>query len=89
MDAEEHARAKLTSEQPFDHQCDRMYVHVCTQEREKEDVNKVYTHVHTHICAAGELQRTDSKEWIDERTDEQMARPRTFSLRLSCVFYVH
>jgi len=63
--------------------------HTHTQEREEEDVNKVYTHVHTHICAAGELQRTDSKEWIDERTDEQMARPRTFFSLLSCAFYVH
>jgi hypothetical protein len=87
----EHARAKLTSEQPFDHQCAYMCVcaHTHTQEREEEDVNKVYTHVHTHICAAGELQRTDSKEWIDERTDEQMARPRTFFLscrvRSTCI----
>jgi len=65
------------------------HTHTHIREREKEDVEKVYTHVHAHICAAGELQRTDSKEWIDERTDEQMVRSRTFSLRLSCVFYVH
>ena len=62
--------------------------HIYTRERKgkKEDVNKVYTHVHRRTCTAGELQRTDSKEWIDERTVEQMARARTFSLFVCRVY---
>jgi hypothetical protein len=46
----------------------------------------MHTYIHTNACTAGELQRTDSREWIDERADEQMARPRTFSLLLSYVY---
>ncbi len=60
-------------------------MHTHAHKREKEDVENVYIHVYMHTCAAGELQRIDSIEWIDERTDEQMARPRTFSLLLSYV----
>lgn len=86
-------RVKVTSEQPFDHQREYMhaYTHTTSRERESEneDVKKVYTHVHVNTRTAGELQRTDNKEWINERTDEQMARPRTFSSRWSYMFYVH
>ncbi len=85
----ERVRAKLTSEQPFDHQCEYMHAQTHKFKREKEDVKKVYTHVYMHTCPAGELQRTDSKEWIDERTEEQMARLRAFSLLVPCLFYVY
>ena len=59
------------------------------REREEKDVEKVYTFVHkyTHTYAQ---QESCSREYIDERTDEQMARrPQTLSPFLLDVFYAH
>ena len=87
------ARAKLTSEQPLGQQC--KYTHMDERgrgrerEREEKDVEKVYTFVHkyTHTYAQ---QESCSREYIDERTDEQMARrPQTLSPFLLDVFYAH
>jgi len=87
----------MTSEQPFDHQWECMNAHNREEEskrereRERERCEEsLCTRTCEHTHTAGELQRTDNKEWINWTDRRANGSTTNFLLfLLPCMFYVH
>lgn len=69
-------------------------VYACTyiraeRERKKMWTKYIHTYMRTHAQQENYRGQTAKNREMNRQTDEQMARPRTFSFLLLCVFYVH